>query len=77
MDKILSIPAQDFNLEEVNRVATACEAARNYSSLQHKNESNKVFDKKKSTPKPANKYDKIKALKQQGKCIRCGKHGTS
>merc|ERR1712051_351714 len=30
-DKILSIPRKEFNLEEVHRVATACEAAKNYS----------------------------------------------
>ena len=51
VDKILSIPAQDFNLEEVNRVATACETARNYSSLHSKNVSNNVFDKKNSNQK--------------------------
>ena len=77
VDKILSIPAQDFNLEEVNRVATACETARNYSSLQSKNVSNKVFDKKTSNSKPSGSYDKLKALKQQGKCVRCGKNAHS
>ena len=77
VDKILSIPAQDFNLEEVNRVATACETARNYSSLQSKNVSNKVFDKKTSNSKPSGSYDKLKALKQQDKCVRCGKNAHS
>ena len=77
VDKILSIPAQDFNLEEVNRVATACETARNYSSLNSKNVSNKVFDKKSSNQKPFNPQDKLKALKQQGKCVRCGKSAHS
>ena len=76
-NKILSIPAQDFNLGEVNRVATACEIARNYSSLQSKNVSNKVFDKKTSNSKPSGSYDKLKALKQQGKCVRCGKNAHS
>ena len=32
-DKLLSIPQADFNLEEINRVAVACEAAKNYSDL--------------------------------------------
>ena len=77
VDKILSIPAQDFNLEEVNRVATACETARNYSSLHSKNVSNKVFDKKNSNPKPLHPQDKLKALKLQGKCVRCGKSAHS
>ena len=52
VDKILSIPAQDFTLEEVNRVAVACETAKNYSSLHSRNVSNKVFDKKQSNQKP-------------------------
>ena len=33
VDKILSIPQADFNLEEVHRVAVACEAAKNYTGL--------------------------------------------
>ena len=33
VDKLLSIPQADFNLEEVHRVAVACEAAKNYSGL--------------------------------------------
>ena len=33
VDKLLAIPATDFNLEEVHRVATSCEAAKNYSGL--------------------------------------------
>ena len=77
VDKILSIPAQDFNLEEINRVAVACEAARNYSSLNSRNVSNKVFDKKNSYQKPSSTQDKLKALKQQGKCVRCGKNNHS
>ena len=77
VDKILSIPAQDFTLEEVNRVAVSCETARNYSSLHSKNLSNKVFDKKNPNQKPSSTQDKLKALKQQGKCIRCGKNAHS
>ena len=72
-DKILSILAQDFTLEDVNRVAVACETAKNYSSFQSRNVSNKVFDKEDSIQKPLSPKDKLKALKQQGKCVRCGK----
>ena len=77
VDKILSIPVNDFTLEEVNRVAVACETARNYSSLHSRNVSNKVFDRNYSNQKPLSPQDKLKALKQQGKCIRCGKNAHS
>ena len=33
VDKLLAIPNQDFSLDEVHRVATSCEAAKNYSGL--------------------------------------------
>ena len=48
VDKLLSIPQADFNLEEVHRVAVACEAAKNYSGLNDKpqNASFKVLGKK-------------------------------
>ena len=48
VDKLLSIPIQDFNLEEVNRIAVACEAAKNYSGLNNPqaNVSQKVFQGK-------------------------------
>ena len=36
VDKLLSIPQADFNLEEVHRVAVACEAAKNYTGLSTK-----------------------------------------
>ena len=36
MDKILSIPQADFNLEEVHRVAVAFEASKNYTGLTNK-----------------------------------------
>ena len=36
VDKLLSIPQTDFNLEEVHRVAVACEAAKNYTGLNEK-----------------------------------------
>ena len=47
-DKLLAIPQSDFTLEEVNRVAVACEAAKNYSGLHNRsqNVSHKTFDKK-------------------------------
>ena len=48
VDKLLSIPQSDFNLEEVHRVAVACEVAKNYSGLNDKpqNASYKVLGKK-------------------------------
>ena len=36
VDKILSIPQADFNLEEVHRVAVAFEASKNYTGLTNK-----------------------------------------
>ena len=70
IDRILSIPSQDFNLEEVHRVAVQCETARNYSSLQN-NSSNLTNqnnpNSNSSNKKPPSGQDKLKALKQQGK----------
>ena len=47
VDKLLSIPQADFNLEEVHRVAVACEAAKNYTGLNNRpdNVSCKVSNK--------------------------------
>ena len=73
VDKILSIPATDFNLEEVHRVAVQCESARNYTSLQAKDTTNQTSSSNSSNKKPLTGQDKLKALKQQGKCVRCGK----
>ena len=73
VDKILSIPATDFNLEEVHRVAVQCESARNYTSLQAKDTTNQTSSSNSSNKKPPTGQDKLKALKQQGKCVRCGK----
>ena len=75
-DKLLSIPQADFTLEEVNRVAVACEAAKNYTGLHNKlhNVSNKTFDKKK--PYQNNNQfgnSKLNSLAKQGKCFRCGR----
>ena len=76
INKILSIPSQDFNLKEVHRVAVQCDTARNYSSLQN-NSSNLTnqnnSNSNSSNKKPPSGQDKLKALKQQGKCIHCGK----
>ena len=33
VDKLLSIPQADFNLEEIERIALTCEAAKNYSII--------------------------------------------
>ena len=113
VDKLLSIPQAEFNLEEVHRVAVACEAAKNYSGLNNKSVdiSCKVSGKKsfynRPTPDPGkgnnkspnghpqnqdmhNENDthhdhrtlsgsaKIKFLRENGKCVRCGydKHPT-
>ena len=109
VDKLLSIPQADFNLEEVHRVAVACEAAKNYSGLNTKSEniSCKISGKKFAHHRPASKLEakekatiatphehddqdedengqaqdfrllsgraKIKALKESGLCIRCGR----
>ena len=60
VDKLLSIPQADFNLEEVHRVAVACEAAKNYTGLNDKptNQSFKMTGKKSfhnpSTQNPGN-----------------------
>ena len=79
VDKLLAIPSNDFNLEEVHRVATACEAAKNYSAINSKtghNVSQKISYKKNSNnphQQTTGINAKLKALKQQGKCIRCGR----
>ena len=88
VDKLLSIPQADFNLEEVHRVAVALEAAKNYTGLNDKptNLSFKITGKKSfqnpSTHKPENGQEndhksltgaaKIKFLREHGKCVRCG-----
>ena len=88
VDKLLSIPQADFNLEEVHRIAVACEAAKNYSGLNDKsqNTSYKVSGKKSfynpSTPDhPKDTHHdhnslsgaaKIKFLREKRKCVRCG-----
>ena len=79
-DKLLAIPQSDFTLEEVNRVAVACEAAKNYSSLHNRsqNVSHKTFDKKKPyQSKQSNSGQfgnpKLNSLAQQGRCFRCGR----
>ena len=76
-DKILSIPQNDFNLEEVNRVAVACEAAKNYSGLQQKSQNftNKVSHQKKTSQNYRNQgsNSKLDSLAKQNKCFRCGR----
>ena len=49
VDKLLSIPQQEFTLEEINRIAVQCEAANNYS-LGSKAVANKVSHKKPQQP---------------------------
>ena len=83
-DKILSIPRKEFNLEEVHRVATACEAAKNYSitspdsaknnaQIANKISVGKFLKKPQSNFKDSNVVgsSKIKAMKDGGLCIRC------
>ena len=108
VDKLLSIPQADFNLEEVHRVAVACEAAKNYTGLnnrpdnvsckvsnkgfgQYRSASNTGDDSNASNQQQENDVQnekgnysqdyrsltgsaKIKALKDSGKCVRCGKN---
>ena len=83
-DKILSIPRKEFNLEEVHRVATACEAAKNYSitspdlaknnvQVANKISVGKTLKKPQLNFKDSNVVgsSKIKAMKDGGLCIRC------
>ena len=81
-DKILSIPRKEFNLAEVHRVATACEAAKNYSIISSDSAKNPVqIANKVSVRKTLKKSkfqdsnvvgsSKIEAMKDQGLCIRC------
>ena len=74
VDKLLAIPQENFNLEEIHRVATALEAAKNYSSFKNNsnngNSSNYVSQKKPSNKPPPSKIDQLKA---KGLCFRCGK----
>ena len=81
-DKILSIPRKEFNLEEVHRVASACEAAKNHSILSSDSTKNSVqiankISVRKTLKKPKFQNSgivgtaKIEAMKDQGLCIRC------
>ena len=83
-DKILSIPRKEFNLEEVHRVATACEAAKNSSITSTDSAKNNVqiaskISVRKTLKKPQFDFkdsntvgsSKIKAMKDGGLCIRC------
>ena len=78
VDKLLSIPQADFNLEEVHRVAVACEAAKNYTGLSTKSGNISLKVSQKKTNQTSHKQvtgtnAKLNALKEQGRCIRCGK----
>ena len=82
-DKLLSIPQADFNLEEVERVALTCEAAKNYSIISPdtvKNQAHIVnkISVRKDLKKPQYQDfkqltgpSKIEAMIDQGLCIRC------
>ena len=83
VDKLLSIPQADFNLEEVERVALTCEAAKNYSIISPdtvKNPAHIVnkISVRKDLKKPQFQDfkqltgpSKIEAMIDQGLCIRC------
>ena len=95
VDKILSIPLQDFNFEEVKRVGVQYETAKNYSGLNPTHHVNQVVGKrnsnpnKNSSPKNSRNYSypssspsssvqgRLNSLRQQGKCIGCGKKAHS
>ena len=95
VDKILSIPLQDFNFEEVKRVGVQYETAKNYSGLNPTHHVNQVVGKrysnpnKNNNPKNSSNYSypssspsssvqgRLNSLRQQGKCIGCGKKAHS
>ena len=74
VDKLLAIPNQDFSLDEVHRVATQSEAASNYSNIsrQTNNQTNFTSHSGKNNKQPTI-AQKLKDLKEKGKCVRCGK----
>ena len=75
-DKLLSIPQADFNLEEVERVALACEAAKNYTGLNIKssNVAHNVFQNKRPQQhKSHSRNPKLDTLAKEGRCFRCGR----
>ena len=84
VDKILSIPLQDFNFEEVKRVGVQYQTAKNYSGLNPSHHINQVTTKKnpnfnrnpnqnKSPRSNSSILEKLNKLRHQGKCIGCGK----
>ena len=95
VDKILSIPLQDFNFEEVKRVGVQYETAKNYSGLNPTHHVNQVVGKRNSNPNENNNpknfsnysypssspsssvQGRLNNLRQQGKCIGCGKKAHS
>ena len=93
VDKILSIPIQDFTFEEVKRVGVQYQTAKNYSGLNPSHHVNQVVNNrnpnrnKNYNHNPKNSYsnsnsgssvqNKLNSLRQQGKCIGCGKKAHS
>ena len=84
VNKILSIPLQDFNFEEVKRVGVQYQTAKNYSGLNPSHHINQVTTKKnpnfnrnpnqnKSPRSNSSILEKLNKLRHQGKCIGCGK----
>ena len=93
VDKILSIPIQDFTFEEVKRVGVQYQTAKNYSGLNPSHHVNQVASNRNpnrnrnSNHNPRNSYsnsnsgssvqNKLNSLRQQGKCIGCSKKAHS
>ena len=93
VDKILSIPIQDFTFEEVKRVGVQYQTAKNYSGLNPSHHVNQVVNNrnpnrnKNYNHNPKNSFsnsnsgssvqNKLNSLRQQGKCIGCGKKAHS
>ena len=93
VDKILSIPIQDFTFEEVKRVGVQYQTAKNYSGLNPSHHVNQVVSNRNSNRNrnsnhnPRNSYsnsnsgssvqNKLNSLRQQGKCVGCGKKAHS
>ena len=89
-DKLLSIPQDNFNLEEIRRIAESMEAAKNYKKAITPNrkpaESNHTtyqrqkrqtwIDKHGSKPETNNdaKGTIFDKLKEESKCFRCGEN---
>ena len=76
VEKLLAIPSVDFTMEEVHRVATSCEAASNYTKLGKSNQTHQTTGSSsggKGKKKQPSINQKLKEMKEKGKCCGCGK----